>query len=193
MHKHENHQEYYWIKLKGNYTVNMPLFYSLAFTSNCHTGTFRWAALVTQEPHDTVYSSWNVVSPSLTLRQKKNFHSLVSMETPHRSTFWAIYGSLDGAVNLMKECHSESSRRPVLGEAAALWGPGWVVNWPSPQRNKYTFCEGHLFLLSWSETDEEIGSAPMSCALYIRLKLGTHSLIMCGNWGKQLTTPVIIL
>lgn len=37
-----------------------------------------------------------------------------------------IYGSLDSAVNLMKESHSEFSQRPVLGEGAVM-GPRAVV------------------------------------------------------------------
>lgn len=100
----------------------MPLFYSWAFKSSCHTGTFRRAALVTPEPHDSLLILSCCLS--LSLRQKKNFHSLVSMETPHSSTFGAIYGSLDSAVNLMKECHSESSQRPVLGEGAEMGARG---------------------------------------------------------------------
>lgn len=43
------------------------------------------------------------------------------METPHRRTFFkAIYGSLDSAVNLMKESHSNTRQYPTLGEGEEM-------------------------------------------------------------------------
>lgn len=44
------------------------------------------------------------------------------METSNRSTTLAIYGSLDSAVNLVKESHLKSTQCPALGEGVITDG-----------------------------------------------------------------------
>lgn len=62
------------------------------------------------------------------LLDKRKTSTVVSMETHTGALFFilTIYGSLDSAVNLMRNSHSASSRRPVLGEKAAM-GPKAAV------------------------------------------------------------------
>lgn len=68
------------------------------------------------------------------------------METPHRSTFLAIYGSFDSAVNLMKESHSGSIQCPVLGESTVM-GPRAVVKLMGYHlKESLTFWEKWLFM-----------------------------------------------